>query len=137
MVNNGKSGSSMGRRLSFSLLRPEQWNRHKHLRGGLILAMTICSIVAAVGWYEIAKGVDVSILRLVLVTSAALVILIAVPKKWELITLTFGLTFILSILGTVLRRTSLRFGLEIVFVTGVLYFGCVYIGERLKEHKGG
>lgn len=136
MVSNEKSSSSMGRLLSFSLLRPEQWNRHKHLRGALILAMTICSIVAAVGWYEFAKGVDVSILRLALVTSLALVILIAVPKKWELITLTFGLTFILSILGTALRRAPLGTGLEIVFVTGVLYFGCVYIGEKLKEQKG-
>lgn len=129
--------------MSFSLLKPEQWDRHKHLRGALILGMTVCAVGSVDGWYHVAqtlaqsKGLQLSELRgLILLSALAVVILFAVPRKWELITLSIGLTFILSIIGTLLRRAPLGIGLEIVLTTGVLYFGCVYVGQKLKERKG-
>ncbi len=136
MGSDTQSIHAVRRMLSFSLLKPEQWDRHKHLRGALILAMTISSLVAGIGWYQFVTGVQILVFRVVILTMLAVVILVVVPKKWELITLSIGLTFILSIIGTLLRRAPLGFGLELVFVTGVLYFGCVYVGQRLKEHKG-
>jgi hypothetical protein len=117
------------------LIKRGKWDSNKHLRGALILSMTVCSIAAPIDWANWAKG-TVSVWFPVALTAGALLVFFAVPRKLELITLTFGLAFVLSILGTVLRRAPLDIGLGIVFATGVLYFGCVYLGERSSKHKG-
>jgi hypothetical protein len=134
-TSNQKTGCPAGRLLSFSPLKPEQWDRYKHLRGAMIIAMTICSVAAPIDWYNWARG-TVSLVFPVSLTAGVLAILVAAPRKFELITLSVGLTFLLSILGTLLRRAPLGVGLAIAFATGFLYFGCVYIGERLKRCRG-
>ena len=133
-LNRKKSMRALDRLLSFSLLTTDQWDDRKHLRGILILAMTICLVAAPFDWINWAKG-TVPLAFPVGLTAGALLLFFAVPRKWELITLSIGLTFILSILGTILGRVPAGAGLEIVLITGALYFACTYIGERHKRRE--
>ena len=120
---------------SSSVLRTDQWDRYKHVRGGLILAMTVCMIGAPIDWYNWSEG-NVSAIFPACLSLGILLILFVVPRKWDLITFSFGLMFILSVIGVLVRRAPLVLGLELVLSTGVLYFICFYVGEKRKEPDG-
>ena len=127
-----QSMRGMRRVLSFHLIRPEDWDQYKYLRGGLAWGMILCTLGAAGNWYNWAHG------RVVLefpvsLTLGALVILAIVPKRWELITWCVGGVFVLSIVATLLRRMSLVLGLEVMGVTGGGYLIMLYIKQRLDR----
>lgn len=94
--------------------------------------MIICSVGSAVNWYNWVKGA-VHLDFPVFLTLGTLAILMIVPKKWELVTWSAGGVFVLSILATLLRRMSLALGLEVIAVSGGVYFLMLYIQRRLAE----
>lgn len=118
----------------FSVLKTEQWDRYKYLRGLLILAMVICSVGSVGNWYNWVNG-TVHLDFPVLLTLGALLVFVMVPRKWDLITLSLGYLFLLSIIATALRRADLRLGLGMIGTTGTLYFTCVYIKMKRDDSK--
>lgn len=131
MSSDGKSIHVLERLASISLLKSEQWERYKYLRGGLALAMVICTLGSGVGWYQFATGESVSLARLVLMTLFAVGILMAAPRKGDLITLTFAGVFVLSIIGTLLQREPLGVGLALIGASGALLFIWSYLMQKL------
>lgn len=120
----------MHRLLSFHLVSRERWDQHGYLWGGIIFAMVICSLGAAGNWYRWLHG-KTGLHLPILLTCAALVILVAVPRRFELVASSIGYVFILSILATILRRFALVLGLETIGVSGALFLLCTYIERKL------
>ncbi len=130
-----ESMRALRRVLSFSLLRREQWDRYKYLRGLLILAMVICTLGSGVGWYQLARGVDVRFSGLILLTSAAFAVFFIVPRKLDLIQQTFAGFFVLSVIGTVLRRAPLTLGLEMIAGSAVLLFLFSFFKGKVESKR--
>lgn len=123
-------GSFFQRLAWFSLIRPAVWDKYKYLRGVAAVLMVGFTLTSGAGLYEIWKGAVLPY-RAALAPVGALLILIAVPKKWDLVVQTLGAYFILSIIGTALGRATLRLGLEMVGITGGAFFAAVYLGTKL------
>lgn len=117
---------------SFSLISPGRWDRSGPVRGGLILGLIYCSLGGVGNWYNWTEG-RTSLYVPVLLTAGAIVILIATPRKWNLITISVGGVFILSVIGTLLHRGPIHLGLEIVTVTGILFIICEYVKLRIGK----
>lgn len=119
---------------SFSLISAERWDRSRHLRGLLTLGLIYCTLGGAGNWYNWSNGKS-SLYFPILLTLGAMLILIAAPRKWDLITLSAGGVFVLAVLGTLLHRGQLPLGLELALIvaTGAVFFTCEYVRTRLQR----
>lgn len=117
-----------------SLLKTEQWDRYKHLRGVLALAMVICVVAAPIDWYNWLEG-SVSLAYPICLTAGAVAILVAVPRKGNLITLTLAGVFVLSIIGTLIRRAPLGVGLALIGSSAVGLFLWTYVRQRIGGQR--
>lgn len=61
-------------------LKPGQWDRHKALRGGLVAALFICSLLATAKWYDWGRGGSPLYVPILWTLATALIIL-AAPRK--------------------------------------------------------
>ena len=125
----------MRKLLSLSLISAKWWQRGGSVRGLLILGFLYCSLGGAANWYNWSQG-KASLYFPILLTLGAVAILVAVPKKWDLITLSVAGLFVLSGLGTVLHRGPLHLGLELMAATGILLLICEYIKFKLRKMDG-
>ena len=118
--------------LSFSLISAERWDRSRHLRGLLTLGLIYCTLGGAGNWYNWSNG-ESSLYFPILLTLGAVLTLIAVPRKWDLITLSAGGVFVLAVLGTLLHRGQLPLALELALIvaTGAVFLICEYVKSRL------
>ncbi len=125
--------NSFRRLARFSLIRPAVWDKYKYLRGVAALLMVVCTLGAGIEVYDLWRGRPLDPYRAFVLPLGALVLLVAVPKKYDLIVQTLGAYFIFSIIGTLLGRGGLRLGLELelVGVTGVAFFVAIYVGAKL------
>lgn len=115
-------------------LKAEYWDRYKYVRSTLVLGLVICSVGSVGNWYNWARGNAPLYFPVVLTFGAALLFMIA-PKKWELIMLCLMAFFVLSIVGTLLHKAELRFGLTMIAMTGLAYIIVAYIRIRVHEPK--
>ncbi len=114
--------SFLHRGTSVFLLKPEAWERHKRLRGGLVAGLFICSVLAAAKWYDWAHGNAVLYVP-VLWTMASVLIVLVSPKRRVLIAGCLLVYMFYSAKGLLLHqepRTALTMGIVAAVLFAVL-----------------
>ncbi len=103
-------------------LKPEAWERHKRLRGGLVAGLFICSVLAAAKWYDWAHGNSVLYVPVLWTTASVLIVLVS-PKRRILVAGCLFVYMFYSAKALLLHqepRAALTMGIVAVILLAVL-----------------
>ena len=88
---------------SLSIIKVEWWDRHEGLRGFAMVGFLIFALVTAIALYQASEGI-IPFRRALLPIGVSIFLLVAVPRKLDLVAGAALEAFILSLIGAFLHR---------------------------------